>query len=181
MRRKDLLALLLILAAILIVFLIVLSIFAFKTCRVPTLWEKNESYAEVCLRVYSGRPDPCWNLTSSETKDFVSMVKNSNWGNWATLEGPGLGYNGFWVSFSESKDFVNTTPFFPLSVFVYNGTIGYNKDMNYWIDSRAYTNEPNPHFVYKKDEGKRVENWLLETGKGYLDLRLYSFLKQGSN
>jgi len=101
--------------------------------------------------VFSGVPNPCWDLTESEIHRLVEMLQNLPKKKTQLLETIGLGYRGFYVS--EAMD----RPFNKLHV--YRGTI----EVTY-----ADT------VIQLADKDRKIEYWLLGTSKQHLSGDLFN-------
>lgn len=107
---------------------------------------------QIEVDVFSGRPNPHWELTEQESNEFVqrfqSLPPSSGEG---TLK-EGLGYRGLIVSVpgKEIEGFQE--------IVISNGLVVARRD-----------NQPQK-FV---DKNRVLEKWLFQTGKGRLDNQLY--------
>jgi len=110
--------------------------------------------AQVTLNVYSGRPDPSWNLDQTRTDELMQKTSALP----ASVAPPGfppskLGYRGFRV---QALDASSQT----VAVFtVYGGTVR--------RDQMSVTS-------YSADVERAVERWLLSTGLPTLSPETYS-------
>ena len=100
------------------------------------------------LDVFSGRENPCWNLTADECSAFLGSLKALNKTE-AGFVDAGLGYRGFLVEGLKDYDRIS----------VYGGVV------------RASSGNSSSRF---EDKGRLLEMWLLSTGKEHLDSGLYS-------
>ncbi|PIY60419.1 hypothetical protein COY95_01870 [Candidatus Woesearchaeota archaeon CG_4_10_14_0_8_um_filter_47_5] len=135
----------------------------------------NQHGAEVCLSIFSGMPDPCWNISVSDTKQLVSMIRPLPEEKGLHIRDVGLGYRGINVRLLTKTEL--NTEGFPVSITVFDETVAYNNDEEYWTDSFSYPNQTNPHLAYKKDDNRQIELWILETGKDVLDPEIYNLIK----
>lgn len=102
--------------------------------------------------VFSGVPNPYWDLTESEIHRLVEMLQTLPKKKTQVLETVGLGYRGFYVSEAEAMD----RPFNKLHV--YRGTI----EVTY-----ADT------VIQLVDKDRKIEYRLLGTGKQHLNGDLF--------
>lgn len=112
---------------------------------------------QVEVDVYSGRPNPQWNLTSQQAKEFVSQFQGlpQHQGEGSVKEG--LGYRG-------------------LIVTKQNETIeGYNEIL---ISNGLVVAKQNRQSKQFTDQNRRLERWLFQTGRGHLDKALYEQISQ---
>lgn len=116
---------------------------------------------QVELDVFSGRPNPVWELSVQESREFIHRFQalppqeNVDINNVSIAEG--LGYRGMIITRLEH----------PLAeyneVFVSNGIVvaNYNDRSKQWID-----------------KNREFEKWLLQTGRESLDEALYEQVVQ---
>jgi hypothetical protein len=102
--------------------------------------------------VFSGVPNPCWDLTANEMHRLVEMLQNLPKKKTQVLEAEGLGYRGFYVSEAEGMD----RPFDKLHV--YRGTLEVTH-----ADA----------VIQLADKDRRIEYWLLGTGRQHLSGGLF--------
>jgi len=107
------------------------------------------------LDVFSGRPNPVWNLTEEEAGQFLELI-----GGLPEVEGEGprevgLGYRGIIV-----RDTSPGAPFESISVFECIAAV-FAEDRT----SLCF------------DEDRRLELWLLETGEGKIDPDLFRYIR----
>ena len=102
--------------------------------------------------VFSGVPNPCWDLTESEIRRLVGMLQNLPEKETRVLETVGLGYRGYYVSGAKAMD----RPFSKLHV--YRGTI----EVTY----------PDT-IIQLSDKDRKIEYWLLGTGEKHLSGDLF--------
>ena len=104
--------------------------------------------AEVELDIFSGRPNPAWALTDSQTASLLEMV-----GELAQTESdphPGdLGYRGMIVRLRGAK---------AREIAVHTGVAAVNGGRHADVD-------------------RHVERWLLETGRPFLDPSIYDIVE----
>jgi len=110
--------------------------------------------AQVVLDVYSGMPNPTWDLSSAQIDSFLKMaqtfqkVKKSNFFD-------GLGYRGIYVVMSETN----------------------SKETIYRIQGKQIAKEVDPQTVeFFTDSSGKTEKWLLSLGKELIDPDLYKLL-----
>ena len=112
--------------------------------------ESMPVHCEVELDIYSGAPNPTWSLTDAEADSFVKQLAALPRTAPRQLSGR-LGYRGFIVQCTEATD--------AWSVHVQNGTVHI---------ARGET-------VHVADDQRRLERWLLNTGRPHLKPDLYEF------
>jgi hypothetical protein len=113
---------------------------------VPVTTVKGESMpvrCEVELDIFSGVPNPAWSLAEAEVAGFTGQLAALPRTAPRTLSGK-LGYRGFIVQCTEGGD--------AWSVHLQNGVVRI---------ARGAT-------VYADDEQRRLERWLLDTGRPHL-------------
>ncbi len=96
------------------------------------------------LDIFSGRPNPEWELQEHEVAELESIIKRSS-PSQGKVDPPGLGYRGFIV-------------YLPDTVRIYKGQIFDERD---WSDNRL------------ADVGIKLDLWLLEIGRTHLDPAVY--------
>jgi hypothetical protein len=106
-------------------------------------------HCEVELDIFSGVPNPAWSLTVAESENFVKQLSALAQTPARELAG-NLGYRGFIVQYSQGADMQ--------LVRVQNGITHI---------SRGTTN------LYVRDQDRRLERWLLNTGKPHLKEELF--------
>jgi hypothetical protein len=104
--------------------------------------------ATVEMDVYSGMPNPAWELTSAEIASLVKQVAELPPASRVAMSGR-LGYRGFIVSLQQETQ--------EWWIRVYAGIVEINKD---------------PANSYALDEQRRLERWLLGTRKAHLNEEL---------
>jgi hypothetical protein len=123
-----------------------------SSTAVQVMTGSNESMAVHCeaeLDIFSGVPNPTWSLADAEADSFMKRLAALP----RTVPGqfPGkLGYRGFIVQCRQGTD--------AWSVRLQNGIVHI---------SQGATN------IYADDEQRRLERWLLNTGKPYLKAELF--------
>ena len=105
--------------------------------------------ARVEIDVYSGMPNPAWELTSDETASLVKQLAELPTTSRVAMSGR-LGYRGFIVSLQQGTQ--------QRWIRVHGGIVQINKE---------------PASSYAQDAQRRLERWLLGTGMTHLneDLR----------
>lgn len=103
---------------------------------------------EVELDIFSGRPNPHWNLTTAQQTELQTALAALPVTGSAVPENDGLGYRGFRVS-----DPANTGR----CIVAYAGYVTVSQGG--WNEAR-------------KDEARTIERWLLDSGAPYLDSTL---------
>src|SRR5947208_291634 len=101
---------------------------------------------EIELDVFSGRPNPTWNLEPSLEAELVNRLRALPPTHRQAPEPPGLGYRGLLIRPSPETGPRHT-------IRVYRGVVKH----------------PNGH---REDPGRGLERWLLETGTAVLDANL---------
>jgi hypothetical protein len=103
--------------------------------------------SQIQLNIFSGRPDPNWTITDTETEELISLIQNLP--TTKTSQFPeNLGYRGLTVKLNENGDFIK----------VYQG-IG------------EYQHQGKSQFF--QDNNRQLEKKLLGTGKSHLPESLY--------
>ena len=113
--------------------------------------ELPPSQARVELMLFSGRPNPSWLLTETETHTLSGLLKGLAPIEQAPLH-EGLGYSGFAVTLREAGSSS------PASVRIHDGLIIYS------TDDRS---------VYFGDAERRIERWLVQTARPHVAFDLY--------
>lgn len=112
--------------------------------------------AVVTLHVFSGRPDPTWELSDSQVQEFARKIKSIE--ETTFLKPPGvlgaLGYRGFTVGAVGEKSLESET-------YVHEGIVDIGR-----FDLNRITNSPD------------LERWLLETGAPHIDHEIFDFVTQ---
>jgi len=108
---------------------------------------------EVELDVFSGEPNPTWMLTDAEADSFVKQLAALPRTAPKQLSGK-LGYRGFIVQCSQGTD--------AWSVRLQNGVAHISQGAT----------------VYADDGQRRLERWLLNTGKPHLKADLFEFVER---
>lgn len=107
-----------------------------------------ERKARVTLSVYSGRPDPEWDLVGEDLEFFFGTLEKMAPMSRTVEPSPSnqLGYRGFFVNYCDGSDH-------PQTLHVYDGKAGYEY----------------AEWYFKPDHG--LEDWLIEKAseKGYGD------------
>lgn len=109
---------------------------------------------EVELDIFSGMPNPTWVLTNAEADSFVEQLAALALSSARELSG-NLGYRGFIVQCAQGAD--------TKLIRVQTGTVQVPKGAT---DTYAY------------DEGRKLERWLLNTGKPHLKSELFQIAER---
>jgi hypothetical protein len=109
----------------------------------------------VSLNVYSGRPNPYWDLAEAQAEALLEQVERLNQGTTSKPPGVigGLGYRGFLVERSASSAEG------PLSLYVHEGIVDKGQSQMNVIDA-----------------DQTVERSLLESGRQAIDAELYGYV-----
>lgn len=107
---------------------------------------------QVEVDVYSGRPNPHWNLTPQEAEEFVSRFQGLPSSQGTETMNEGLGYRGLIVT--KPGDRIEGYN----EILISNGLV------------LARHDEQSQEFT---DQNRKLEKWVLQTGKGWLDEALY--------
>lgn len=98
---------------------------------------KDDKTIRVSLSVFSGRPDPHWQLKESEIEELKIKIKDLP--ETKMIQPPGLGYRGFRITNQDKALGI------PERMYVYRNTISFTKD---------------DKFVFYEDKN-RIEEWLI--------------------
>ena len=109
---------------------------------------------EVELDIFSGAPNPTWSLTDAEADSFLKRLAALRRTTPGQFSGK-LGYRGFIVQCRQGSD--------AWQVRLHNGIVDI---------TQAAMNS------YADDEARRLERWLLDTGKPYLKAELYQMAER---
>lgn len=104
------------------------------------------------LRIFSGRENPTWSLSEEDTKTLFNLLAKLP-GVPAKRFNDGLGYTGFRVRK------IGTLSKLPHDFEIYKGVA---------FDGTHYY----------KDRNRRLENWILRSGKEHLDAKLYATVEK---
>jgi len=119
--------------------------------------QTNEPRARMILRVellaYSGRENPSWQLTESESKRFFAIVDSLPKQPTAPVE-ESLGYSGIRVFCSDD---------------------GHHKSI-ITIFNTIVTIQQNKKSAELRDHGRKLEEWTVKTGRTKLDPELYRYV-----
>jgi hypothetical protein len=120
--------------------------------------QTKESRARMIVRVellvYSGRENPSWQLTDSESKRFFAMVDRLPKQESAPVE-ESLGYSGVRViCFDDGNHKLKT-------ITIFNGIV---------------TIQEGKTSVGLLDKGRQLEEWAIKTGRTKLDTELYRYV-----
>jgi hypothetical protein len=115
----------------------------------------SEARATVELDLYSGRPNPTWDLSGADTRTLETMLRSLPT---APPAAPAdtLGYRGFVVRFTGSAGSSTTLR-------VHKGVVQRGTGTS---------------ATYLEDSGGRVEAWLLNTGKPTLSSETYQYVQK---
>lgn len=108
---------------------------------------------EVELDIFSGMPNPTWELTAGEADRFLKQLAAKAQTSARELSG-NLGYRGFIVQVTQE----DKTQLIHIQTGTIHMSIGATK-------------------VYAKDGERELERWLLNTGKPYLTNELFQFVE----
>jgi len=117
----------------------------------PTVTPAATSHIE--LDVFSGRPNPTWELSAADTATLIGMINSLAQSPPVDLPTP-LGYRGFLVTLDEPQSGSAAT------IRAYQGIVEYQGR-----ETRTYA-----------DTDKQVELWLLATARPHIDGQLYDSL-----
>lgn len=112
---------------------------------------------QVEVDVYSGRPNPRWELSTEQAEEFLKMVRAlpKREGDSAIAEG--LGYRGLKVTWSRLSQDSDT------EIMLSRGIVLIKEESR----SQQFA-----------DKDRALERWLLHTGKGKLEDKLYEYLSE---
>ena len=113
-----------------------------------------QARVEVELDIFSGMPNPTWVLTDDEADSFLKQLAALPPGTARELSG-NLGYRGFIVQTAQGAD--------TQLIRIQNGIVHISKDA---------TN------VYADDKDRKLERWLLDTGKPHLKTELFQMAER---
>jgi hypothetical protein len=131
-----------------------LACVALLGCAAPT---SGGGRMQVEVNVYSGRPNLQWDLTSQEAEEFVSQFQALPPYQGTESVNEGLGYRGLIVTkLNERIEGYS-------EIAISNGVV---------IAKQNGRSQP---FM---DPNRRLEKWLLQTGRGRLDEALYEHINQ---
>jgi len=111
------------------------------------------SPARVELDVFSGRPNPAWELSEADTAALLDVIATLPPTSPLDLPTP-LGYRGFLVSLTAPESGME------MNIHAFRATVEFRGDGT----------------TYYADPDRQVERWLLATGKPLLDGGLYNSL-----
>lgn len=107
------------------------------------------------LDVYSGRPNPAWNLTAEQGEEFLKLLRSLPKTSGGAVR-QGLGYRGVIVTADGGK----VTGY--NSIIVSDGIVLGNTDTGEEI------------FL---DANRALERWLFNTGKGFIEKDTYTMIE----
>jgi hypothetical protein len=111
------------------------------------------STSHVELDIFSGRPNPTWELSAADTATLVGMIGSLPPSQPADLPTP-LGYRGFLVSVNEPE----------------SGSVARIGACQGIVEYQSR------EIKYYADPDRKVELWLLATARPYIDRQLYDSL-----
>jgi hypothetical protein len=112
---------------------------------------------QVEVDVYSGRPNPRWDLSAQQAGEFLKMVRALPKAEHDSALNEGLGYRGLKVTGSAlSQEGYK-------EIVISNGIVAVREESG----SQQLT-----------DKDRALERWLLQTGKGKLEEELYKYLSE---
>ncbi len=114
---------------------------------------------QVELDVFSGRPNPHWNLTPQEANEFISLLQALPQTPTQALVKEGLGYRGLIVTDPDQT------------------IAGYDRIV---ISNGVVLAQRNSQLRQFPDRERRLERWLFQTGRGRLDVELYRQVGQAA-
>jgi len=109
--------------------------------------------SHVELDIFSGRPNPTWELSTADTATLTEMIGSLPSSPPADLPTP-LGYRGFLMTLDEPESGSVTRIRACQGIVEYQG-----REIKYYTDP-----------------GKQVERWLMGTARPYIDSQLYDSL-----
>ena len=109
---------------------------------------------EVELDIFSGMPNPTWNLTDAQAAAFVQRLEATPKGPAVTLSGR-LGYRGFVVQV------------------MIDGQTQVVRVQNGFVQTSIGTTD-----AFARDVGRALERWLLDTGKPHLKNELFEIARR---
>lgn len=109
---------------------------------------------EVELDIFSGLPNPTWVLTDAEADSFVNQLAALAPASAAELSG-NLGYRGFIVQVTQETG--------TQLIHIQTGLVRLSTDAT---------------IVYVSDEDRKLERWLLNTGKPHLKDEIYEVVER---
>jgi len=128
-------------------------LFTLLASVVPTV---TSQAMQVEVDIFSGRPNPSWNVTCDEADEFLRLFRAlPESSSKVAVNDDGLGYNGLIVTEPD------------------NSLDGYRQVSvaKGWVVARG--DSQSRQFI---DQGRKLEQWLLQTGKGRMDDDLYRLI-----
>ena len=123
-------------------------------------YQVGSDKTNICISIFSGRPDPCIDLSDQQSKELVRKIMSlPDAGSDVYIQDVGLGYRGIHGVFSEKS--LLSTDKSSVSFQVIEGLVAYNPTAKAYYDSMNYLNEPNPNLIYKVDKNRELEKWLI--------------------
>jgi hypothetical protein len=114
---------------------------------------------QVELDVFSGRPNPYWNLTPQEANEFISLLQALPQTQAQGAVKEGLGYRGLIVTDPDQT------------------IAGYDQIV---ISNGVVVARRDSQLRQFPDKERRLERWLFQTGRGRLDVELYRQVGQAA-
>ncbi len=123
-------------------------------------YQNSSNETNICISIFSGMPDPCVDLTEEQTVALVEKIESlPKADNSAYIPDIGLGYRGITGNLANNLDLSTDKSFIEFHVF--DGLVAYNPNQKAIISSMSYTDKHNPNLVYKVDENRELEKWLI--------------------
>jgi hypothetical protein len=135
-------------------------VFLSAAAVLPSRGRANFSEArllQVEVDVYSGRPNPRWELSAQQAEEFSKMLRALPKRECDSALAQGLGYRGLKVTGSRLSQEGYT------EIVISRGIVMMKEE------SRSQ------QFI---DKDRALERWLLQTGKGKLEEKLYEYLSE---
>ena len=117
-------------------------------CDTGTTMGIRMATAAVEIDIFSGLPNPTWTLSDMQTASLLDMVSELSQTE-ARARSDNLGYRGMIVRMREGA---------ARELYVHNGIVAVNG-------------------THYSDPDRRVERWLLETGRSFVDERIYEIVE----
>lgn len=109
---------------------------------------------QVELDIFSGMPNPTWALTNAQVATFIKHLAALPPSSPTELSG-NLGYRGFIVQVMQEAG--------TQLIHIQNGTVHISKGIK---------------DIYARDEGRKLEQWLLSTGKLHLKSEILQIVER---
>lgn len=118
--------------------------------------------AEICVFFDSGPPRPCINLSIDQTKELIKKIEALPIAGDGTLLGERNPLMGYWgITGSLPFGSLPGTDKSPTYLRMSRGLLLYYSDNKVLDRSMQYLDKPNPNYIYKKDEYRKLEKWLI--------------------